>query len=177
MIIADISQGNTYPTNYKLYKHDYGRILRIQGTNLPAAVEIDFCLSEKGGDSIKRIGTTVDGVTDVPIPDSMLENNYTTDDYYLYAFIYLDDGTSGQTVRKITLKVTARPKPGGIEEDPEREETTFNQIMSAVRQIAGGKADTLDYKDNILRLLSGEKELSSVTIAGGSGGTARVMRS
>ena len=173
MIIADISQGNVYPTNYKLYQYDYGRILRIQGMDLPAVVEIDFCLSEKGGDSIKRIGTTVDGVTDVPIPDSMLENNDTADHYYLYAFVYLDDGTSGQTVRKITLKVTARPKPGGIEEDPEREETTFNQIMSAVRQIADGKADTLDYKDNILRLMSGEVELSSVTIAGGSGGTAR----
>lgn len=173
MIIADISQGNAYPTNYKLYQYDYGRILRIQGMNLPAAVEIDFGLSEKGGNSIKRIGTTVDGVTDVPIPDSMLENNYTTKDYYLYAFIYLDDGTSGQTVCKITLKVTARPKPGGIEDDPEREETTFNQIMSAVNQIAKGKADTLDYKDNILRLMSGEVELSHVKIAGGSGGTAR----
>ena len=173
MIIADISQGNAFPINYKLYQYDYGRILRIQGMNLPAAVEIHFSLSEKGGDSIKRIGTTVDGVTDVPIPDSMLENNDTADHYYLYAFIYLDDGTSGQTVRKITIIVTARPKPGSIEEDPEREETTFNQIMSAVNQIADGKADTLDYKDNILRLLSGEKELSSVTITGGAGGTAR----
>ena len=81
MIIADISQGNVYPTNYKLYQYDYGRILRIQGVNLPAAVEIDFSLSEKGGESKPRIGITVDGVTDVPIPDSMLENNDTTEDY------------------------------------------------------------------------------------------------
>ena len=29
MIIADISQGNVYPTNYKLYQYDYGRILRL----------------------------------------------------------------------------------------------------------------------------------------------------
>ena len=166
MIIADISQGNAYPTNYKLYQYDYGRILRIQGVNLPAAVEIDFGLSEKGGDSIKRIGTTVDGVTDVPIPDSMLENNDATENYYLYAFIYLDDGTTGQTVRKITLKVTARPKPEAVGGTGE---TTLENIMSAVNQIADEKADTLDYKDNVLKLLSGETELSRVIIRGGSG--------
>lgn len=166
MIIADISQGNAYPTNYKLYQYDYGRILRIQGMNLPAAVEIDFGLSEKGGDSIKRIGTTVDGVTDVPIPDSMLENNDATENYYLYAFIYLDDGTAGQTVRKITLKVTARPKPEAVGGTGE---TTLENIMSAVNRIADEKADTLDYKDNVLRLLSGETELSRVIIRGGSG--------
>lgn len=169
MIIADISQGNAYPTNYKLYQYDYGRILRIQGVNLPAAVEIDFGLSEKGGDSIKRIGTTVDGVTDVPIPDSMLENNDATENYYLYAFIYLDDGTTGQTVRKITLKVTARPKPEAVGGTGE---TTLENIMSAVNQIADEKADTMDYKDNVLRLLSGETELSRVIIRGGSGGGA-----
>lgn len=169
MIIADISQGNAYPTNYKLYQYDYGRILRIQGMNLPAAVEIDFGLSEKGGDSIKRIGTTVDGVTDVPIPDSMLENNDATENYYLYAFIYLDDGTTGQTVRKITLKVTARPKPEAVDGTGE---TTLENIMSAVNQIADEKADTLDYKNSVLKLLSGETELSRVIIRGGSGGGA-----
>lgn len=166
MIIADISQGNAYPTNYKLYQYDYGRILRIQGVNLPAAVEVDFGLSEKGGDSIKRIGTTVDGVTDVPIPDSMLENNDATENYYLYAFIYLDDGTTGQTVRKITLKVTARPKPEAVGGTGE---TTLENIMSAVNQIADEKADTLNYKDNVLKLLSGETELSRVIIRSGSG--------
>lgn len=134
MIIADISQGNVYPTNYKLYQYDYGRILRIQGVNLPAAVEIDFSLSEKGGESKSRIGTTVDGVTDVPIPDSMLENNDTTEDYYLYAFIYLTDETSGRTVRKITLKVTTRPKPEPFDTPEEAE--LFRDAIAAVNESA-----------------------------------------
>ena len=45
--------------------------------------------------------------------------------------------------------------------------------MEAINQFAEGKADGLDYKDSILKLMSGEKELARVTIAGGSGGSAR----
>lgn len=41
----------------------------------------------------------------------------------------------------------------------------FQQIVG----LLSGKADTLEYKDSILKLLSGETELSRVTITGGSG--------
>lgn len=54
---------------------------------------------------------TKDGVTDVTIPDSMLDNHDSIRDYYIYAFVYLRDDTSGETVRKIKIPVTARPKP------------------------------------------------------------------
>ena len=45
------------------------------GLNLPSAVEIHFSLQETGGTSVSRVGVTKDGVTDVIIPDSMLEND------------------------------------------------------------------------------------------------------
>ena len=57
-----------------IWQHDYGQILRITGVDLPKAVEVQFSLRDKGGDTLTRIGTTVDGVTEVKVPDSFLKN-------------------------------------------------------------------------------------------------------
>ena len=112
MVTVVFNPGDTSASKYSaLSQYDYGQVLRIQGLNLPAAVEIDFALQPNGGTSIPRIGITKDGVTDVVIPDSMLENNDSTKDYSIYAFVFLTDATSGQTEYRITLGVTARPKP------------------------------------------------------------------
>ena len=125
--------GSTYPGDSpSVWQYDYGQILRIQGLNLPQAVEIHFALQKTGGTSKTRIGITKDGVTDVPIPDSMLENGDTEDDYSIYAFIYITDETSGQTEYRITLRVKARPKPevpgGGDNPD------IFHEVMETVRK-------------------------------------------
>lgn len=48
-----------------LWQWDYGQVLRIQGLQLPTAVEIQFSLDETGGEAQPRVGTTKDGVTDV----------------------------------------------------------------------------------------------------------------
>ena len=61
-----------------IWQHDYGQILRITGANLPKAVEIQFSLKDKGGDTLTRIGTTVDGATEVKVPDSLLKNENCT---------------------------------------------------------------------------------------------------
>ncbi len=72
MVIVNFSEENMYPDYYpEIWQYDYGQILRIQGLNLPPAVEIHFALQKTGGTSKNRIGITKDGVTDVPIPDSM----------------------------------------------------------------------------------------------------------
>ncbi len=55
-----------------VWQWDYGQILRIQGLDLPTAVEVDFAVAG-ASESIARIGTTKDGVTDVVIPDSLIE--------------------------------------------------------------------------------------------------------
>lgn len=167
MVIANFyGQKDTYKTVSGLWQWDYGQTMRIQGLNLPSAVEIHFSLQQSGGEAVTRIGITKDGVTDVTIPDSMLENDCKSVDYYIYAFVYISDGDSGQTEYRITLPVKSRPKPEAWSGSGE---TTMGQIMEAVNQIASGKADGMEYKNNILRLLSGEKELAQVTITGGSG--------
>lgn len=132
MVIANVL--NTYTTVAGLWQYDYGQILRLQGIKLPTAVEIHFSLQEKGGESVTRIGTTKDGVTDVVVPDSMLENDATTMDYKIYAFVYLANSESGQTEYKISMSVKARPKPEQFEK-PE-DEKLFRQAIAAVNESA-----------------------------------------
>lgn len=152
-----------------LWQYDYGQILRIAGLNMPKTVEIHFSLNETYGSSVTRIGITKDRITDVSIPDSMLENENAKQNYNVYAFIFLTDENSGNTEYRIKIPVKARPRPEAVGGTGE---TTLENIMSAINQIADEKADTLDYKNNVLRLLSGETELSRVIIRGDSGGGA-----
>lgn len=141
MVTVVFNPGDTSASKYSaLSQYDYGQVLRIQGLNLPAAVEIDFALQPTGGTSVPRIGLTKDGVTDVIIPDSMLENNDGTKDYSIHAFVFLTDATSGQTEYRITLGVTARPKPevpGGTD-NPD----IFHEAVQAVREAAEQAAES-----------------------------------
>lgn len=167
IVAAVFQDGEQYCWVRNVWQYDYGQILRIQGLNLPRAVEIHFSLEETGGTSVTRIGTTKDSVTDVPIPDSMLENEESDQNYNVYAFVFLTTRNSGSTEYRIKISVKARPKPEAVGGTGE---TTLENIMSTVNQIADGKADNLDHKNGVLRLLSGETELSRVIIGGGSGG-------
>lgn len=142
MIIVDFKDEN-YKRVTGLWQWDYGQVLRIQGLNLPKAVEIHFSLQESGGQSVTRIGMTKDGVTDVVIPDSMLENEEAVGSYDIYAFIYLTDDTSGQTEYKICMPVKARPKPEAFDK-PEDEEI-FQEAITAVRESAD-RAETAEQK-------------------------------
>lgn len=141
MVTVVFNPGDTSASKYGvLRQYDYGQILRIQGLNLPAAVEIHFALQPKGGTSVTRIGTTKDGVTDVLIPDSMLENDDTPNDYSIYAFVYITDATSGKTEYRIVLDVKARPKPevpGGTD-NPD----IFHEAVQAVREAAEQVAES-----------------------------------
>ena len=119
-----------------LIQYDYGQILRIHGLDLPPAVEIQFSYREKGGTTENRIGTTKDGVTEVQIPDAMLKNNGTTQDYAIWVFIYVTDETSGNTVYRIKLYVDSRPAPGEkISEDPD-EPHILDEAVNAVNAAA-----------------------------------------
>lgn len=121
-----------------LWQYDYGQILRIQGVTLPAAVEVQFSLTERAGAAITQIGVTKDGVTEVSIPDALLEGGTTSQDYTIYAFVYIEDGESGNTEHRISMKVRARPKPQPYEApDGSEEASLFQQAIAAVN----GSAD------------------------------------
>lgn len=140
MLIVDFKDEN-YKKVTGLWQWDYGQVLRIQGLNLPKAVEIHFSLQESGGEAKKRVGFTKDGVTDVVIPESMLENEESLGNYNIYAFIYLADDTNGQTEYKICMPVKARPKPEAFDK-PEDEEI-FREAIKAVND-AAERAETAE---------------------------------
>ena len=118
------------------WQHDYGQILRITGVEFPKAVEIQFSLNEKSGSTITRIGTTVDGATEVQIPNELLKNDGRTYDYCIYAYIYLTDETSGSTEYEIVLRVKSRTKPENPSEEPLPEPNIFHETVAAVNASA-----------------------------------------
>ena len=148
MITAVFTDNDDYAHAYGLWQWDYGQQLRIEGLHLPTAVEIHFALQETGGEAITRVGTTKDGVTTVTIPDSVLEGNratWTADKAYnIYAWVYLSDKLSGETIKRITMQVKSRPKPEAFEAPGDGE--IFREAIEAVNDAAkraeeaGGKA-------------------------------------
>ena len=138
MVTAVFTDNDDYARTYGLWQWDYGQQLRIEGLHLPTAVEIHFALQETGGEAITRVGTTKDGVTTVTIPDSMLEGNratWTADKAYnIYAWVYLSDKSSGETIKRITMQVKSRPKPEAFEAPGDGE--IFHEAIEAVNDAA-----------------------------------------
>ena len=138
MITAVFTDNDDYAHAYGLWQWDYGQQLRIEGLHLPTAVEIHFALQETGGEAITRVGTTKDGVTTVTIPDSVLEGNratWTADKAYnIYAWVYLSDKLSGETIKRITMQVKSRPKPEAFEAPGDGE--IFHEAIEAVNDAA-----------------------------------------
>lgn len=127
-IVTAIFKDSTHTKVSDVWQYDYGQILRIQGLDLPTAVEVDFAVAG-ASESIARIGTTKDGVTDVVIPDSLIETGNN-----LVAYIYLRDAESGNTEYQIDMLVTKRAKPEAYDRPEDKE--LFGQAIEAVNTAA-----------------------------------------
>ena len=134
MITAVFTDNSDYARATGLWQWDYGQRLRIEGLKLPTAVEIHFALTEQSGDAITRVGTTKDGVTEVVIPDSLLENQAAGATYEIYAWIYLADETFGETIKRISMQVKRRPKPEAFDTPEDAE--LFREAIEAVNASA-----------------------------------------
>lgn len=148
MVIANF-KNDSHPIVYGASQWNYGEVLRIQGLNLPKSVEIHFSLEKTAGQAIPRIGTTKDGVTDVVIPDSLLENEGELQDYFVYVWIYLTDATSGRTEHSLSIKVKARSKPeipgGDDNADPFRE--AIEEVNSAAERAESAEKQAGEYAE------------------------------
>ena len=127
-----------------VYQYDYGQILQINGENLPQAAEVQFSLQDQGGQTETRVGVTTDDVLKVQVPDKMLKNEGATENYRIFAYLYITDGKSGNTEYKITIHVTSRPAPGEITEDPD-EPHILDEAVNAVNA-AAERAETAETK-------------------------------
>lgn len=133
--IVSVKLDSRYASTLGVWQYDYGKVLRITGPELPPAVEVQFSLAEKSGETLSRVGTTVDGVTEVKIPDELLTHSATSN-YRIYAYIYLTDETSGNTKYEITIPVRVRSKPTSPAEDPETDPDLFRETVVAVNASA-----------------------------------------
>ena len=133
--IVSVKLDSRYASTLGIWQYDYGQVLRITGPELPPAVEVQFSLDEKLGETLSRVGTTVDGVTEVKIPDELLKHSATSN-YRIYAYIYLTDETSGNTKYEITIPVRVRSKPTSPAEDPETDPDLFRETVVAVNASA-----------------------------------------
>lgn len=164
--IIECKLESTYKEIYTgLWQHDYGQILRITGVEFPKAVEIQFSLNEKSGSTITRIGTTVDGVTEVQIPNELLKNEGRTYDYCIYAYIYLTDETSGSTEYQIVLHVKSRTKPENPSEEPLPEPNIFHETVAAVNASAE-RAETAEKNAKASEVEAGKYAASASESAG-----------
>lgn len=133
--IVSAKLDSRYASTLGVWQYDYGQVLRITGPELPPAVEVQFSLDEKSGETLSRVGTTVDGVTEVKIPDELLKHSATSN-YRIYAYIYLTDETSGNTKYEIIIPVRVRSKPTSPAEDPETDPDLFRETVVAVNASA-----------------------------------------
>ena len=140
IVTARFATDDNYVNVYDVYQWDYGQVLRIEGLKLPNMVEIHFSLQETSGEAKTRIGVTKDGVTDVVIPDSFLENNGIGDNYKIFAWIYIADKDSGSTEYKITIHVKARAKPEITHGGQNGE--MFQEAVEAVRDAAARASES-----------------------------------
>lgn len=127
-----------------VWQWNYGQILRIDGLNLPEAVEVHFSLEETGGEAKRRIGVTKEGVTDVRIPDFIVEAERSTN-YTAYAFIYVADREYGNTVKKIAMEITSRPRPEAFIKPCEKE--LFDDAIEATRESLAGSREAAELSE------------------------------
>lgn len=157
MITAIIDAGQHYCQAVSdLWQWDYGQTLRIQGMKLPTAVEVQFSTTERIGETVTRIGVTKEGVTEVPIPDTLLEGNGASHDYVIYAFIYVENAASGKTEHKIAMNVRARPKPEAHATPEEGE--LFRQAIATVSESADRAESARDLAEGSARTAQGSAE-------------------
>lgn len=120
IVIAKFENTRSVVTD-EIWQWNYGQVLRIQGLRLPRATEVHFSM---GNVSKTRIGTTTDNVTDVVIPDSLIEQSGR-----LKAYVYLHVGEDdGETEYEIMIPIKARAEPE--EYDAEEEYTALTQAIA-----------------------------------------------
>ena len=112
MVTALFKEGQKAATTTSLQKYDYGEVLRIKGLSLPRYVAVQFAVDGMSEALPSSIGETVEDVTDVLIPNSLLRSNIKPWNYNIMAYVYIVSGNSGKTEYTITIPVKWRPKTG-----------------------------------------------------------------
>lgn len=127
MLLANFTGlGEEIEIENELWMYDYGQKLQITGLPLPEAFEVHFSWKDLEKAKV-QIGTTVDGVSTVAIPDAAL-----TQKSAVKAYIYLSTPEEGETTNLITMYISRRIQPEGFE-TPEATDL-FHHTLAAVAE-------------------------------------------
>lgn len=132
MVTASFKEGQKTAITTSLQKYDYGEVLRIKGLSLPRYVAVQFAVDGMSEALPSSIGETVEDVTDVLIPNSLLRSNIKPWNYNIMAYVYIVSGSSGKTEYTITIPVKWRPKTG---DDQAADDDVVAVIGSAVEKM------------------------------------------
>lgn len=106
---------------------DYGLKLRIKGVALPAAYEVDFSLSEKGGESVTVIGDAQGA--EIPVDHIKTGKN-------IFAYLYWTGEDYGRRVKKIMIPNDAGPERTDIVPEP-AEQSVIDQTITKLNEAVG----------------------------------------
>ena len=163
MITAKFNPNSNYAIAPGLWQWDYGQILQVSGTDITENIEIHFSLSGVGGEAEVLIAVYDDDTDtlNVHIPGHLLAHQ-TNKDYNIYAFIYFNSGSEGETVYKIVFPIKARPKP--IDYDDTADDAFNATLAEAVQQVNDAKESARTYANEARQ--SAESALGSETRTG-----------
>ena len=135
-VIRAVFHGRSSVRTVAVYRYDKGRVLLIEGLDLPASYQVHF--SNSPSSPAKPIIGNSSGVL---VPDDLLETGEP-----VYAWIYISDSTAGVTVRVIIIPVIDKSQPEDYTPTPE-EQTVFDQAVAAINEAAEAARSAVETVD------------------------------
>ena len=142
-IIKGVASGRGYSVTSPIIKEDYGRVLKIEGVELPSTYQVDFSNDEHHGTSVTMIGNS-DGVL---IPTQFIKTGKD-----VFAFLYWVGDNYGKTVFKFRIPNKVRPDRTSEQPTPEQQsaiDQAIEALNDAVERVEHGDYDTLENKPKI----------------------------
>lgn len=148
-MIADFGGKDTAVKVSGLTQWDRGQTLEIHGLEAEGEVEVHFTAA--GRDAIIQIGKKEEGVIEVDIPNSLLEQPKD-----IIGYIYLNNGKSGKTIREVKIGVEARERPvlwegeeneGWMRAAIEEVKESAERVEAAAEELKKGIEDKVDKID------------------------------
>lgn len=134
-IIRAVVGGGRFVDTAPITKEDYGRILKIEGIELPETYEIDFSNDRKEGTSVTMIGNA-DGVL---IPRQFIKSGKD-----IYAFYYHVGEDFGKTTYIFHIPNRVRPDRTNEEPEPEQQSVIDQAIAALNTAVAQTAQDVVD---------------------------------
>ena len=145
-ITVYFEKGMNLASVYGLYQWDYGQVLEIKGVEVNGNVWVQFAMDQLGGNAVPVVAEVKEDSIIAEIPSFVFEKE-TTRNYNAYAFVYVSNETSGETIKVIKLNIKARPKPEDYvytEEEKRRYDSLEERVKDLEEKGTGGSSINVD---------------------------------